>query len=56
MLVTEDTCVDEDVDIGEEMVSELGIDPAIDVDSNQRAELLRSWHTEPSKDEEKEKD
>jgi hypothetical protein len=29
-----------------EMVSELGLDPALDVDSDQRAELLRRWHEE----------
>ncbi len=29
------------------MVSELGIDPALDIDTDQRAELLRSWHTRP---------
>jgi hypothetical protein len=30
--------------IDDEMVSELGIDPALDVDSDQRAKLLRRWH------------
>ncbi|NNM99098.1 MAG: hypothetical protein HKL91_04810 [Candidatus Eremiobacteraeota bacterium] len=35
-----------DRNAGEEMVSELGIDPALDIDTDQRAELLRSWHSE----------
>jgi hypothetical protein len=30
----------------EEMIAELGIDPALEVDSDQRAELLRRWHRE----------
>ena len=38
--------MDEDVDVGAEMVKELGIDPAAGVDSNQRFELLRKWHRE----------
>ena len=37
-----------DRNAGEEMVSELGIDPALDIDTDQRAELLRSWHKEGS--------
>jgi hypothetical protein len=36
----------EDRSTGEEMVSELGIAPAVDVDADQRAELLRRWHEE----------
>jgi len=35
-----------DRNAGEEMVSEMGIDPALDIDTDQRAELLRSWHSE----------
>lgn len=38
--------MDEDTNVGEEMVRELGIDPAAGVDSNQRFELLRAWHRE----------
>jgi hypothetical protein len=33
-----------DRDPAEQMISDLGLDPALDVDSDQRAELLRSWH------------
>ncbi|MGC8485762.1 MAG: hypothetical protein ACP5O6_09040 [Candidatus Baltobacteraceae bacterium] len=40
-----------DRNVGEEMVSELGIDPALDIDTDQRAELLRSWHNEESEGE-----
>ena len=48
---------DEYIDVGEEMVEELGIDPAAGVDSNQRAELLREWHREDAeRDEERNKD
>jgi len=36
--------IDRDRDSGEEIVHELGLDPAEDIDSNQRAELLREWH------------
>ena len=35
-----------DRNAGEEMISELGIDPALEIDTDQRAELLRSWHSE----------
>ena len=35
-----------DRNAGEEMISELGIDPALEIDTDQRAELLRSWHDE----------
>ncbi len=46
-----------DRNVGEEMVSELGIDPALDIDTDQRAELLRSWHDEDeTAEEEREKD
>ena len=31
-------------DAGEQMVHDTGTDPSIDVDSNQRAELLQEWH------------
>jgi hypothetical protein len=31
-------------DPAEEMISELGIAPGLDVDSDQRAELLQRWH------------
>lgn len=36
--------IDRDRGVGEEMVHELGIDPAAEIDSDQRAELLREWH------------
>lgn len=39
-----------DRDPGEEIIHDLGIDPALDVDSDQRAELLRRWHKEPPND------
>lgn len=35
-----------DRNAGEEMLSELGLDPALEIDTDQRAELLRSWHSE----------
>jgi hypothetical protein len=38
-----------DRDPAESMIHDLGLDPALDVDSDQRAELLRSWHQEDSK-------
>lgn len=37
-----------DRDPAEQMISDLGLDPALGVDSDQRAELLRSWHQEDS--------
>lgn len=40
---------------GEEMVSELGIDPSVDIDSDQRAELLQRWHEEDAEKDEREK-
>ena len=40
-----------DRNAGEEIVSELGIDPALDIETDQRAELLRSWHKEGSEGE-----
>ncbi|HTU70946.1 MAG TPA: hypothetical protein VMF11_11570 [Candidatus Baltobacteraceae bacterium] len=40
----------EDEDPAAEMIHELGIDPALEVDSDQRAELLRRWHKEPPGD------
>jgi hypothetical protein len=36
----------EDEDPAAEMIHDLGLDPALDVDSDQRAELLRRWHEE----------
>ncbi|HUA09766.1 MAG TPA: hypothetical protein VMA98_10910 [Candidatus Acidoferrales bacterium] len=33
-------------DPADEMISEMGIDPALEIDSDQRAELLRKWHRE----------
>jgi len=41
-----------DRNTGEEMVSELGIDPSVDIDSNQRAELLQRWHEEDAEKDE----
>jgi hypothetical protein len=38
--------MERDEDPAAEMVHELGIDPALEVDSDQRAELLRRWHQE----------
>ena len=35
-----------DDDIGHKMVRELGIDPALDVDDDQRLETLRRFHDE----------
>ena len=41
---------------GEEIVHELGLDPAEDIDSDQRAELLREWHKQDAeRDEERKK-
>ena len=45
-----------DRNAGEEMVSELGIDPTLDIDSDQRAELLRNWHSEESEEEDEASD
>ncbi|HEY5349050.1 MAG TPA: hypothetical protein VIJ64_04930 [Candidatus Lustribacter sp.] len=43
-----------DRDPAEQMISDLGLNPALDVDSDQRAELLRSWHEQDAeKDAEK---
>jgi len=43
-----------DRDAGDEMVSELGIDPSVDIDDRQRFDLLREWHKEDAEaDEEK---
>jgi len=39
-----------DRNTGEKIVSDLGLDPAIDVDSDQRAELLQRWHKEEPPD------
>jgi hypothetical protein len=36
----------EDRTPGEKIVEDLGLDPAEQIDSNQRAELLRRWHKE----------
>lgn len=36
--------MDNDKTAGEQMVEDLGMAPALDVDDNQRAELLREWH------------
>ena len=36
-------------DIGHKMVRELGIDPALDVDDDQRLETLRRFHDEDAK-------
>jgi len=30
----------------EQMIRDLGIDPSLEIDSDQRAELLRRWHSE----------
>ena len=35
-----------DRDPGEQIVHDLGMDPGLDVDANQRAELLQRWHKE----------
>jgi hypothetical protein len=43
---------DRDRSTGEEMVSELGIDPSVDIDSDQRAELLERWHEEDAENDE----
>lgn len=35
---------DKDPSPAEQMIHDLDTDPALDVDSDQRAELLRKWH------------
>jgi hypothetical protein len=45
----------QDRDPAEQMISDLGLDPALDVDSDQRAELLRSWHDDAARNNEDEK-
>jgi len=32
----------------EQMIADLGLDPTLEIDSDQRAELLRRWHSERS--------
>jgi hypothetical protein len=32
----------------EQMIRDLGLDPAIEIDDDQRAQLLRRWHSERS--------
>jgi hypothetical protein len=44
-----------DRDPGEEIIHDLGMDPGLDVDSNQRAELLQRWHEEAAEKEAAEK-
>lgn len=41
--------MDNDLDAGQEMVEELGINPGANVDDRQRFELLRKWHQEEPK-------
>ena len=33
----------------EQMIRDLGLDPALEIDDNQRAELLRRWHERSSR-------
>ena len=48
--------MDNDRNTSEEMVEELGIDPAAGVDDRQRFELLREWHRDDAeRDREKKK-
>lgn len=46
----------EDKTVGENMVSELGLNPALGVESNQRLEKLREQHAEDAEKETKEED
>ncbi len=51
--------MNDDVDTGEEMVEEMGLDGgAFSVDDRQRFELLRKWHRDDARaaDEEKKRD
>jgi hypothetical protein len=48
--------VDDDRSIPEEMVDELGIDPAAGVDDRQRFELLREWHRRDAERDEEQKE
>ena len=48
--------MDEEIDIGSEMVEEEGIGPAFGGDDNQRAELLREWHREDAENEKENED
>ncbi len=43
-------------DPGEQIVHDLAMAPALDIDSNQRAELLQRWHTEDAAQEADEKE
>jgi len=45
-----------DRDPGEQIIHDLGMDAAFDVDSNQRAELLKRWHEEDAEKEDAEND
>ena len=45
-----------DRDAGEEIVHDLGLDPSIDIDSDQRAELLQRWHQEDAERERERKE
>jgi hypothetical protein len=47
---------DEEIDVGSEMVSEEGTLPGINVEEDQRAELLRRWHREDAENEKKKGD
>ncbi len=47
--------MDDDTDIPEEMVEDLGIAPGAAVDDRQRFELLREWHRRDAQREEEEK-
>ncbi len=40
---------DKDPSPAENMIHDLDTDPALDVDSDQRAELLRKWHRDGGK-------
>jgi hypothetical protein len=46
---------DRDPDPAAEMIQDLGLDPALDVDSDQRAELLRRWHEEDANKDDQER-
>ncbi|HVA26981.1 MAG TPA: hypothetical protein VNF68_02310 [Candidatus Baltobacteraceae bacterium] len=37
---------DHDRDPGEQIIHDLGMDPGLDVDADQRAKLLQRWHQE----------
>jgi hypothetical protein len=45
-----DPVEDKDPSPAEQMIHDLGTDPALDVDADERAELLQKWHRDDDED------